>query len=463
LPCDTTGCGYMFPYSQNEYPMVKKDDNITKQDKSNLRSGFLFILLFIMVIFLPIQLLHGQTQLTQYIDSARINNPQIIRLQKQIRILELGKRSIKALYQSPKGYLSSDINLVPYFNNNGNIFTTNPLPNAIGYDIGITNGGLYSALMNVDIPVFSGKPAQNALLWQNQKIEGLKITLKNLNYNLERQITQLYLTTLSIQLSYMTQRESVRLLSKEVKILAQLTRKGLYRLVDYELLRTTLSSDSIKLQNLANAYRLQLLKLKSACGISDTSFVLLKMEKIKISHPSRSTSSFLRPFVNDSLGAVAQHRVFNNRYLPKVMFYSNAGLNGVVLNGLYKKFGLSAGIRLTYTLFDGKQKEINKEQSLVRIEQAQSLKRIKSNNIRIQRVSLLKSIARARANLQKQEKLKLNYENLIDLYKAEVQKGQVPVTGFLMALRNYNNLKLSYGLQEIKLYQLINEYNYWNH
>jgi len=379
-----------------------------------------------MVIFLPIQLLHGQTQLTQYIDSARINNPQIIRLQKQIRILELGKRSIKALYQSPKGYLSSDINLVPYFNNNGNIFTTNPLPNAIGYDIGITNGGLYSALMNVDIPVFSGKPAQNALLWQNQKIEGLKITLKNLNYNLERQITQLYLTTLSIQLSYMTQRESVRLLSKE-------------------------------------AYRLQLLKLKSACGISDTSFVLLKMEKIKISHPSRSTSSFLRPFVNDSLGAVAQHRVFNNRYLPKVMFYSNAGLNGVVLNGLYKKFGLSAGIRLTYTLFDGKQKEINKEQSLVRIEQAQSLKRIKSNNIRIQRVSLLKSIARARANLQKQEKLKLNYENLIDLYKAEVQKGQVPVTGFLMALRNYNNLKLSYGLQEIKLYQLINEYNYWNH
>jgi len=81
----------------------------------------------------------------------------------------------------------------------------------------------------------------------------------------------------------------------------------------------------------------------------------------------------------------------------------------------------------------------------------------------IQRTSLLKAIAEARDNLQKQGKLKQNYQNLIALYKVEVQKGQVPVTGFLMALRNYNDLKLSYGLQKIKLYKLINEYNYWNH
>ena len=429
----------------------------------NLKPAFFPFLLFFILLSWPVQLLHGQTHLMQYVDSARVNNPQIIRIQKQIKILELGKRSIKALYQAPKGYLSSDINLVPYFNNNGNIFTTNPLPDAIGYDIGITNGGLYSALMNVDIPVFSGKPTQNVLLWQDQKIEGLKIVLKNLDYNLNRQITNLYFTTLGIQMSFVTQQESVRLLSEEVKIMAQLTRKGLYRLVDYELLKTTLSSDSIKLQNLANAYRLQLLQLRSVCGISDSTFRLLSMDKIKMTAPVKAVSSFVAPYVNDSLTAIAQNRVFNNRYLPKVMFYSNAGLNGVSLNGLERKLGLSAGIRLTYTLFDGRQREINKEQSLVRIDQAQSLKRIKFKDIRIQRTTLLKSIAEVKANLQKQEKLKQNYENLIALYKVEVQKGQVPITGFLMALRNYNNLKLLYGLQEIKLYKLINEYNYWNH
>ena len=243
----------------------------------------------------------------------------------------------------------------------------------------------------------------------------------------------------------------------------QLTRKGLYRLVDYELLKTTLSGNSIKLQNLANAYRLQLMQLKSVCGISDSTLRLLKMQKMEISQPVKSVSSFIAPYINDSLTAIAQNRLFNNRYLPKVMFYSNAGLNAVLLNGIEKKFGLSAGIRLSYTLFDGKQKQVSREQSLVQIDQARSLRRIKTKDILIQRTSLLKAIAEARDNLQKQGKLKYNYQNLIALYKVEVQKGQVPVTGFLMALRNYNDLKLSYGLQEIKLYKLINEYNYWNH
>ena len=419
--------------------------------------------LFILLLSWPFQFLQGQTHLAQYINSARVNSPQIIRLQKQIRVLELGKEKIKALYEAPKGYLSSDINLTPYFNNNGVLFTANPSPNAIGYDIGITNGGLYSALMNVDIPVFARKFTQNALFWQDQKIGRLNILLKNLYFNLNRQVTSIYFTTLGIQLSYLTQQEGVRLLSGEVKIMRQLTRKGLYRLVDYELLKTTLSSDSIKLQNLANDYRLQLMRLKSVCGISDSTLKLLKMEKMEMAKPVTTASSFIAPYINDSLTAVAQNRLFNNRYLPKVMFYSNAGLNAASLNGIEKKFGLSAGIRLSYTLFDGKQKQVSKEQRLVRIDQARLLRRTKTKVILIQRTSLLKSIAEAKANLQKQDKLKHNYENLIALYKVEVQKGQTPVTGFLMALRNYNDLKLSYGLQEIKLNKLINEYNYWNH
>jgi len=36
--------------------------------------------------------------LMQYIDSVRVNSPQIIRTRKQIRMLELGKRNIEAIY-----------------------------------------------------------------------------------------------------------------------------------------------------------------------------------------------------------------------------------------------------------------------------------------------------------------------------------------------------------------------------
>jgi hypothetical protein len=443
--------------------MVKNNDNNKKRRKNIFSPNRLFFWYFIFLLSGTFQVLHGQTHLSQYIDSARINNPQIIQLERQIKIMEIGKKSIVAIYQSPKAYLSSDINITPYFNNSGKVFSTNPAAKAIGYDIGITNGGLYSALMNVDIPVFTKKTTKNALFWQDQRINRLKISLQNLNYNLDQQITRLFYNALGAQLSYLIQKESVNLLNREVKIMEQLTRKGLYRLVDYELLKTTLSSDSIKLQNLATTYRLQLMQLKSFCGITGSNLNSLQMEDQTLSQPKATASSFLLPYTNDSLAAIAQNRLFNNKYLPQVKFYSNAGFNAVSLNGIERKLGISTGIRLSYNLFDGKQKQLSKARSLIQIDQAKKLRKIKSKNIHLQRETLLKAIDEAKKNLQKQKRLKQDYKNLISLYKTEVQKGQVPVTGFLMALRNYNNLRLSCGLQEITLNKLISEYNYWNH
>lgn len=418
----------------------------------------LFLTLFIFVPFL-----RGQSLLHQYIDSARINNPQMIQMRKQIGILELGKKSIKAIYKAPKGYLSSEVDLTPYFNNNGNIISTNPSPNAYGYDVAISNGGLYSALMNVDVPVFVKKTTNNALNWQEVQINALKIRLKNFGFALKQQVANLYYNALSAQLSYRTQLESVRLMNHEVNVLKILTQKGLYKIVDFELLKTSLASDSIKLKNLAVSYRLQLMQLKSFCGINDSTRDVLEMKNLMLSTAKPKTSAFLLPYKNDSLSAIAENRLFNNRYEPSVTFFSNAGLNASAIPGIQHYLGLGVGLRLTYTLFDGKQKQVNKEQSLIRMNQSSQLKKLKAKDIRLKRNELLKAISEAKKNLQQQEKLKNEYHNLIALYKAEVQKGQVSITAFLMALRNYNNMKLSYGLQQISLNKLINQYNYWNH
>ena len=430
----------------------------TMKSKIIYKSFFLCFIFFVSTPFIK-----GQNILHQYVDSARINNPQIIQLQKQINIQELGKKSIKAIYKAPKGYLSSEVNLTPYFNNNGNVITTNPSPNAIGYDVAISNGGLYSALMNVNIPVFEKKTTENAINWQEVKIDALKIKLKNSDFALKQQVTNLYYNALSAQLAYRTQQESVKLLNHEVNLLRVLTRKGLYRIVDFELLKTTVASDSIKLKNMAVSYRLQLMQLKSFCGINDSTLDILQMKNLTPSTPEAKTSAFLLPYKNDSLSAIAENRLFNNRYEPSVTFYSNAGLNASAIPGIQHYLGLGVGLKLTYTLFDGKQKQVNKEQSLIRIDQSSKLKELKSKDIQLKRKELLKAIAEAQKNLQQQGKLKKEYQNLIALYKTEVQQGQVSITAFLMALRNYNDMKLSYGLRQISLNKLINQYNYWNH
>lgn len=422
-------------------------------------TGFILFL----TLFMSAPFLRGQSLLHQYIDSARANNPQIIQFKKQISILELEKKSIKALYKAPKGYLSSEVDLTPYFNNKGDLFSTNPSPNAIGYDVAVTNGGLYSALMNVDVPVFVKNTTANAMKWQEQQINALRIQLKNSDFALQQQIAGLYYNALSAQMAYHTQKESVKLMSHEVKLLYILTRKGLYKIVDFELLKTSLSSDSIKMKNLAITYGLQLMQLKSFCGITDSSINKLQMEDLALSTPRNKNSVYLLPYTNDSLTAVAENRLFNNRYEPSVTFYSNAGLNAVQLPGIQHNFGLGVGLRLTYTLFDGRQKQVNKAQSLIRIHQASELKELKSKEIQLKRVELLKAIEETRKSLQQQGKLTKDYQNLISLYKTEVQKGQVSITAFLMALKNYNDMKLSYGLQQISLNKLINQYNYWNH
>lgn len=187
------------------------------------------------------------------------------------------------------------------------------------------------------------------------------------------------------------------------------------------------------------------------------------MEDMALSTPRNKNSVYLLPYTNDSLTAVAENKLFNNRYEPSVTFYSNAGLNAVQLPGIQHNFGLGVGLRLTYTLFDGRQKQVNKAQSLIRINQASELKELKSKDIQLKRVELLKAIEETRKSLQQQGKLTKDYQNLISLYKTEVQKGQVSITAFLMALKNYNDMKLSYGLQQISLNKLINQYNYWNH
>ena len=420
--------------------------------------GFLLLMLFVSA---PI--LKGQTLLQEYVDSARLNSPAIVQLKKQIQILELEKKSIKATYKAPKGYLSSEVDLTPYFNNNGDLFSTNPSSKAIGYDVAVTNGGLYSALMNVDVPVFVKKTTANAMNWQEQQINALKIQLKNSDFALQQQIAGLYYNALSAQLAYHTQKESVKLMSHEVKLLNVLTRKGLYKIVDFELLKTSLFSDSIKMKNMAITFQLQLMQLKSFCGITDSSINKLQMEDMALSTPRNKNSVYLLPYTNDSLTAVAENKLFNNRYEPSVTFYSNAGLNAVQLPGIQHNFGLGVGLRLTYTLFDGRQKQVNKAQSLIRINQASELKELKSKDIQLKRVELLKAIEGTRKSLQQQGKLTKDYQNLISLYKTEVQKGQVSITAFLMALKNYNDMKLSYGLQQISLNKLINQYNYWNH
>lgn len=92
--------------------------------------------------------LFAQNNFEFYINKAIQNSPLLGEIKQSAKISELNYERDIAETSSLQSDLTANYLFAPYFNNNGKIITTNPDVNAIGYDAGITNGGLYSVQLN---------------------------------------------------------------------------------------------------------------------------------------------------------------------------------------------------------------------------------------------------------------------------------------------------------------------------
>lgn len=108
------------------------------------------------IAFIYVNSLTAQNNLQFYLNTAKQNSPTLKENTNLLRINELNKSLNESQYMLPQISLTSNYLFAPYFNNNGKIISANPDPNAIGYDAGITNGGLYSAQINIEKNIFNG-------------------------------------------------------------------------------------------------------------------------------------------------------------------------------------------------------------------------------------------------------------------------------------------------------------------
>lgn len=358
--------------------------------------------------------------------------------------------------------MSSEFLFAPYFNNNGEIISTNPQNLAFGYDVGITNGGLYSFLFNAEIPVFNHKQVNNLLEQNTLEIKKTEIRIHALTIELKHSLALQYLDVLTSQVEYRNLQENLELLKQQLVFAKSLTEHGLYRYVDYRLLQAACISDSINLKNSEAMFRLKLNQLKTICGITDTSFYQVAGFEPVLRQEETDSSVFLQNYIQDSISAVVQQKVFENRYKPQVKVYANTGLNSTSISYIGNHFGMSTGVQLTYTLFDGKQKEINKQQQMVLMEQAGREKEIKQFEVQKQKISYLGAIQALNNSIGKEEGLQKNYKEILSIYNNELQKAQIGMMDYLNFLQLFNQNTLKLENHKIERSKLIVEYNYWN-
>ncbi|MDP4273586.1 MAG: TolC family protein, partial [Bacteroidota bacterium] len=150
----------------------------------------------------------------------------------------------------------------------------------------------------------------------------------------------------------------------------------------------------------------------------------------------------------------------NLRYLPKLSWFADAGLNSSTLSSAYQHFGYSAGLNFSIPIFDGNQKKLDYQklaisentranyESFFKAQYSQQIMQLSNefNSTRQMAIQLKKQLHTA--------------EELISLSRLQLSSGNISITDLITAVKNYIGIRKNLDQSEIKTLQLINELNY---
>ena len=358
---------------------------------------------------------------------------------------------------------TSEVLVAPYFNTNSQLIaiTTTPSSKAFGYDVGITNGGLYAAQVNVTKNLFN-KAITDNLLFQN-KILNTTIVLSSeeITHAIIKNITDAYILTYQIQLQEEFTIGILKDLEKRLQVVELLTKRAIVMESDYLLLALDIDSKKLELQQIQTNFNTAMNQLYSLSGA--TMGTVKKLDAPDFENAAKPTQFFYqKKFENDSLQVIANQRVFENQYKPQVTAYANSGLNAVEIPNIYRRFGASAGLRLTIPIYDGKQRKYNAQQSVLKEESLafykDNAKVLQDNNL----TSIAQQINALDANMLLLDKQLDTQKRILEIYKGKLVQGQVSVVDYLNIIQNYKLNSYTKLQMQTNHWLLKSEYNFIN-
>ncbi|MEO6347875.1 MAG: TolC family protein [Aquaticitalea sp.] len=380
-----------------------------------------------------------------------------------LKIGQLQNDLIRAQNTAFKVDVTSEVLFAPFFDSNGHPIdiTATPSPNAYGYDVGVTNGGLYSAQLNVTKNLFNSAITNN-LLFQNQiKNDALGLSSETILHNVHKNVIDAYINAYQLQQQIEFIKTIQTDLNKRLEVVELLVKRGILLESDYLLLKLDIESKNLELQQARTNFDAAVAQLYNLGGLPIEAVTQLAAPELtlQVNAPQRY---YEKTFANDSLQILADQNVFENLYRPQVSLYGNTGLNAVELNNIDHKFGLSAGLKLTIPIYDGSQKKFNALQSEVKQESLGATR----ENAKIQLENNLKSVQKQIESLQISQQLISKQleqqQNILDIYKGKLVQGQVSIIDYLNVVQNYKMNVFAQLQMQTNLLLLYNQYNFTN-
>ncbi len=370
-------------------------------------------------------LLHAQTRsLDFYLHQAEVNSPVLKDLAYQRRSLALDSADVHAAYG-------------PQVNGSGQ-FLYAPSGTHWGYDSAITNGGLYAAVVGVQLPLFTGGRKQTALDSVALHANALLLAGEGTVLDLHQRVTDQYITAYAVQRSLAEVEVRLQLLAEEEAVMQRLTAQGIYPQIDLANLRVNRQAQRIAATKANAMLRSDLSLLNALCGLPDTALGMLG--PIDLTPPATYTPSAspgLRQFTVDSLAnAIADHRV-DLGYRARLSAVGDAGLNAVAISEVPNRFGTSAGLNLSVPIYDGDRRRTAHQRIALREMSRTAYRDYYAEQLQLRHARLLQALAQADSLLAGTQRQSADEERLIGLYRTELEHGLVRLTDLFLALENH--------------------------
>jgi len=336
-----------------------------------------------------------------------------------------------------------------------------PVGKNIGYDEAITNGGNYSALVNLVQPLLNKRVKESQFRDISLSNQAIGVNAKLTESDLRLGITSQYLTAYADFQQIQFFQSTLNLLKEEQEILKSLVNQGIYLQTDRMNLALSITSQEISIKQGMMQYKNDLGLLNFICGITDQSDAVLEKPEMMLRNTfDINDSPAMMKFRIDSLKNINSRQLIDLNYRPKLSVVADAGFMAVLPENIPHNFGTSFGLNFSLPIYDGKQRKILQDKTLLTENSRMNYRYFYSSQYR-QRLNQLTEqlkltddlILGIRSQLSEQEKL-------IAIYKVEITRGLVRFIDFLATVNNYTLTKNSLTISEMNRLQIINQMNY---
>ncbi|WP_138994257.1 TolC family protein [Larkinella sp. C7] len=409
----------------------------------------------------------AQKALSFYLENARQSSPLIRDNQNQLLGNALEAKRLQALYTKPLVQVTGAVQFAPIFStDNGGVrpeLNSKGASRYYGYDLAVSNGGLYQGLVNVTQPIsnlFRAKAFAEPFVLASQ-IGQTVIGLGQ--HDVERIVTDQYILCLQDRLQVQYTDSLLRLLNEQRGIVQKFVESSLLKQSDLTLVDIETQTQHNLRVGYQTAYRRDILELNALSGLADTTLVdLAPLQLTLAADIGPLESGFTRRYALDSLALLAQQTIFELRYKPQWNFIANGGLNTSYLPDLPRRLGFSAGVSLVWTLYDGHQKRLNSQRTAILQQSFGNYRQFIDTQNRVRRERLLGELSGLAERLTVFRQQLTGYESVLSSYRRELLQGQLSIINYITVLKNMVAVRRDMLLLQSNRQLLINAYNYYN-